>query len=329
VTRVRAAGALMLAAIAVAAVAAPMLTPHSPAQYFEGFEQAPPMLPHIVRDGRLTRPYVHPVTLVNRLERRYAPDPEHPLAIQWLVNGSLASVDESRGPWFPLGSDALGRDVFARVLYGTRLSLGVACAATLGALVLGLLVGGTAGFVGGRVETVLMALADFVLVLPAIYMVLAIRSALPAELTVSQVFLSLTVVLTLVGWPITARGVRAIVSSERGKEYAEAAYAMGARPLRILLRHLLPAATSFVAVTATMMVPAFVLTEGTLALVGMGFRVPTASWGVMLREAWQGSAFTDAPWLMAPAGAIVVTVLALQLLTSGSPAEGRQAGTFQ
>ena len=328
-TRVRAAGALILVSIVGAALAAPSLTPHTPSQHFSGYEQAPPMRPRVVRDGRLSRPFVYPVVLVNRLERTYAIDRLNAVPIRWFANGAIASIDESRGPWLPLGADALGRDVFARTLYGARLSLGVACAATLGALAIGLLVGGIAGFHGGRTETLLMAIADFVLVLPAIYVVLAIRSALPAELTVSQVFWSLTGVLAAVGWPITGRGVRAIVAGERGREYAEAAYALGAGPWRILLRHLLPASTAFIALTATMMVPAFVLAEGTLALVGMGFRVPATSWGVMLRDAWQGNAFADAPWLLAPAAAIMMTVLGLQLLTSGSPVEGSQAGTFQ
>jgi peptide/nickel transport system permease protein len=330
VTGTRRAGAVLAACIAGAALAAPILTPHTPTQNFSGFEQAPPMWPHIVRpDGSLGRPYIRPITLVNPLERRYAEDSRHPIPVQWFKNGYVVSIDESRGPWLPLGSDALGRDVFARLLYGARLSLAVACMAAVGALALGLLIGGAAGFLGGRAETALMALADFVLVLPAIYAVLAIRAALPLVLTVPQVFGALIAVLAAVGWPVAARGVRAIVAGELRKEYAEAAYAVGASPLRILLRHLLPATTSFLVATGTMMVPAFLLAEGTLTFVGMGFPLGTATWGDMLRDAWQSSAFADAPWLMAPALAIVLTVLALHLLTSGVPAATRRAGTFQ
>ena len=120
----------------------------------------------------------------------------------------------------------------------------------------------------------------------------------------------------MAGWPFPAKGVRAVVAVERRKEYAEAAYAAGAPPLRILLRHLLPSTRTFLIVSATLLMPAFLLTEGTLTLVGLGFPVPTATWGAMLRDAWQGSAFTDAPWLLAPAGALILTMLSLHLLGS-------------
>ena len=96
---------------------------------------------------------------------------------------------------------------------------------------------------------------------------------------------------------------------------------MGASPLRILLRHLLPASTGFLLSIETIMVPAFVVSEGTLTLVGLGFPVPAASWGAMLRDAWQGAAFTDAPWLMSPAVALAVTVLVMQMLGSRDAAE--------
>jgi peptide/nickel transport system permease protein len=327
-TRTRAAGIVILTLIAVAAVGAPTLTPYSPIRQFADFENAPPMPPHMFdARGRLQRPFVYPLVLASRLERRYVEDRDRPVPLRWFVGGTIASVDESRA-WFPLGTDPLGRDVFTRLVYGTRLSLGVALVASFGALLVGMLVGGTAGFVGGRTDSILMALADFLLVLPAIYVVLAFRAALPLVLTVPQVFWALALVLVVAAWPVTARGVRAIVAAERRKEYAEAAYALGAGPLRILLRHLLPATTGFLAIAMTMMVPAFVLTEATMSLAGLGFPVPAATWGTMLRDAWQGGAFSDAPWLLAPAGMIVLTVLSLHLLTATEAPEAPQAGTF-
>ena len=329
VTGARAAGLALIALVAGAGAAAPVLTPHDPARQFAGLENAPPMRPRVLtEDGALARPFVYPLVLVDRLERRFAEDRTRPAPLRWFQGGVLASLDSSAGPWLPLGADPLGRDVLTRLLYGGRLSLGVALAAAAGALLLGSLVGGAAGFAGGRTDTILMAAADFVLVLPAIYVVLAFRAALPLVLSVPQVFAALTLVLVLAGWPVAARGVRGIIASERRKEYAEAAYAMGASPSRILLRHLLPATSGFLAVTGTMMVPAFVLTESTLALVGLGFPVPTATWGAMLRDGWEGGALAEAPWLLAPAVAIVLTVLALHLLTTDRLRAGPAAGTF-
>ena len=325
----RTAGLVLLVLLAGTAAGAPLLTPHSPVQQFTGYENVPPMLPRLTdADGRLVRPFVYPVVLVDRLERRYAEDRGRPSTIRWFAGGTVASIDPAHGPWLPLGSDPLGRDVFARLVHGARLSLGVALLGVLGALALGVLIGGPAGFAGGRTDAWLMAMADFVLILPAIYVALTFRAAMPLVLSVGEVFWALTLILMLAGWPLAARGVRAIVAAERRKPYAEAAYALGAGPLRILLRHLLPSTRSFLAVTGTMMVPAFVLTESTLSLVGLGFPVPTATWGAMLRDAWQGGALTDAPWLMAPAAAIVLTVLALHLVTADVRTASAPPNTF-
>lgn len=328
-SRQRSAGALLLSLIATAAAAAPVLAWHTPIRQFPGYEYAPPMLPRLFHaDGSFARPFVYPLRSVDRLERRFAEDTSRPMPVRWLLARSFVSIDESEGPWLLLGADPLGRDVFARLLYGARLSLGVACAASAGALLLGVLIGGAAGFLGGWVDRLLMIAADFVLVLPAIYVVLAIRAALPLVLSVPQVFLALTVILSAAGWPVAARGVRSIVAGERHKEYAEAALAIGAGGARILLRHLLPATTGFLATVLGMMVPAFVLTEATLSLVGLGFPVPAATWGAMLRDGWDGRAFTDAPWLMAPAVLIVLTVLSLHLMSSAPRGDRPRAGTF-
>lgn len=322
-------GIALLAAIAVCAAAAPVLSPHDPVRQFADYENAPPMPPRVLDgQGRPSRPFVYPLVLVDRLERRYEEDRTRPMPIRWFSEGTIASVDAGSGPWLPLGADPLGRDVLARLLHGARLSLAVAAVASLAALVIGALVGGTAGLLGGRTDSRLMAIADFILVLPALFIVLALRAALPLVLTVPQVFWALTLVLAMVGWPIAARGVRAIVATERQKAYAEAAYALGATRTRILLRHLLPATAPFLLVTGTMMVPAFVVTESTMSMVGLGFPVPSATWGTMLRDAWQGGAFADAPWLMAPAVALVLTVLAIHLVTSRGDAALRRPGTF-
>ena len=311
----RIAGALLLLTIVISGLAAPLLTPHSPVQQFAGFEHAPPMPIRIVdARGDLRAPFVYPLHLVDRLERRYAERRDTPQPLRVLDAGALLRIDESAGPWLPLGADPLGRDVFARLLYGARLSLGVAAAAAAGALLLGMLVGGTAGYFGGRTDALLMLAADLVIILPALFVVLAFRAALPLVLTVPQVFAALATIMALTGWPLAARGVRAIVAAERRQEYAEAAYAAGAGPLRILLRHLLPATFGFLALTAALLLPAFVVLESTMSLVGLGFPIPAASWGTMMREAWEAGALGESPWLLAPAGALAATVLALHLI---------------
>jgi len=314
----RTAGALLFGAIVLSAVAATIVAPHPAGRQFSNFQYAPPMRPYIVdEDGRWRAPFVYPLRLADRLERRFTEDRTRPMPLRWFPPSAIVWVDESAegaGPWLPLGADPLGRDIFARLVRGARLSLGVSLAAAAAALLLGAFLGALAGFAGGRVDDAVMRVADFLLVLPAIYVVIVLRGSMPLVLTTAQVFWIMTAVLAVVGWPYPARGVRAIVSAERRREYAEAARAIGAGPLRILLRHLLPAARGFLGVQAALLLPAFILAEATLSFVGFGFAEPTPSWGVMLHDAAQAGTLAEAPWLLAPAVAIVLTVLAVHLV---------------
>ena len=175
-------GLLLSALLASAALLAPVLSTNAADRQFSDFVYAPPMRPH-VRDhaGRWQRPFIYPLRLVNRLERRFEEE-ARPVPLRWFTNSRLVSVDPSDGPWLPLGGDAVGRDVYSRLMSGARLSLGVALLATAGSLALGSLIGAIAGFSGGRLEVLLMWLADSVIVLPVTYVVLALRAAMPLVL---------------------------------------------------------------------------------------------------------------------------------------------------
>ena len=149
---------------------------------------------------------------------------------------------DAAAPVFLLGADDFGRDVLSRLLYGARTSIGLSLVATLGAVLIGALAGAWAGYRGGWVDDAIMRVAEFVLVLPVIYVVLVLRAVLPLVLPASTVFLLVVVHLRRSsGWPFVAKGVRAIVAVEREREYVQAARSLGAGPLRILTRHLLPA----------------------------------------------------------------------------------------
>lgn len=324
-TGARRMGAALVILIALAALGAPFLATNPPQAQFADLAYAPPNFPRI-RDaeGRFRPPFLYPLRLVDRLERRFEPDETKPIPLRWFAGGTLVAAN-TEALWLPLGGDALGRDVYSRLLFGARLSLGVATAAAFGALLLGALVGATAGYAGGRIETLMMALTDFVLVLPAIFVVLALRAAMPLVLTPGQVFAATTGVFALAGWPFAARGVRAIVAVERRREYAESARAAGASGWRILRHHLLPAARGFLLVQGALLLPAFIVAEATLSYVGLGFAEPAASWGGLLRDA--GGGFVDAPWLLAPAGAIALTMFGLQLAAGadgGVPARSEE-----
>lgn len=308
-------GWILAALLVVPALLAPFVATNPPEQQFLDYTYAPPMWPRVRdADGQWHRPFVYPLRLRDRLELRFEEDRSERLTLHWFSNRRLVSVDPARGTWLPLGGDALGRDIYSRLLVGARLSLGVALIATAAALWFGAVIGALAGFTGGRIDTLLMLVADFFIVLPFIYVVLVLRASMPLVLTTAQVFWATAAILALAGWPFAARGVRAVIAIEKTREYAESARSIGASGLRILLRHLLPAARGVLAVQAALLVPAFVLAEATMSFVGLGFSEPSASWGGMLREAWRGHAFTNAPWLLSPAVTIAAAMLSVQLL---------------
>ena len=324
--RRRSAGIALMTALALLGIGAPFWAPNDPRLQYD-LAYAPPMRPHVIAaDGSFTRPFIYPLVITNqlqRLERTFEPDTAHPAPIRFLDNGRLATT-RSSSPWFVLGGDPLGRDVFSRLAHGARLSLSVALTATFLAILVGGLAGAIAGYASGLVDRLIMSIADFVVILPAAYVVVTLRSAMPLRLSTATVFWTIVLVLAAASWPIPARGVRAIVSAERSQTYAESAYAVGASPLRILLRHLLPAARGHLAMQAFLLFPAFILAEATLSYLGLGFAEPAASWGVMLRDAANVSDITEAPWILSPAAAIVIAVLATHFVIAdnGTDAAG-------
>jgi peptide/nickel transport system permease protein len=296
---------IFLAALTLFALVAPWLAPYEAGDAFRGFLHAPPMRPHL--DG--LSPVVHPLVLADRLEQRFEPDRSRTVRLPWVQH-------EDDAPVFLLGADDFGRDVLSRLLYGARTSIGLALVATLGAVLIGALAGAWAGYRGGWVDDAIMRVADFVLVLPVIYVVLVLRAVLPLVLPASTVFIIVVLIFVAVGWPFVAKGVRAIVAVERNREYVQAAQSLGAGPLRILTMHLIPACTGHLLVQATLLLPAFILAEATLSYIGLGFPDPVASWGTMLAGAGNYNAVARFPWTLTPAVAIFAIVLLTNLLTS-------------
>lgn len=309
------AGLTILVGVAAAAVAAPWLAPSAPStQYPSSHPLAPPMLPRVTaQDGSWQGPHVRRVVLQDRLTRRYTTG--DPLPLKWLTDGRLVTSADPTHPLLWLGSDVLGRDVWSRLLHGARYSLGLAVLAMVGACALGTVIGLAAGWYGGVVDAALTRVADLLVVLPALYVVLVFRAALPLSIPPAALFGLMAVVLTLAGWPTVARGVRAVVQSERHREYVQAAIAAGAGGWRIMRNHLLPATLPLLATQAVLLLPAFVVAEATLSFIGLGFAEPTPSWGTLLRDTFSPLAMRDAPWLFAPAAAITVVSIGAHLVS--------------
>lgn len=310
-------GALLIA-VAVLALLAPLAAPYDPESQHRRFLYAPPMPPRIVHDASLHLPFVYPLTLADRLRQQYEEDRRRPQPLPWFAT-------EDSSPVFLLGSDALGRDVLSRVLHGARISVSLAFLAIAGALVLGIGLGGVAGVRGGWIDDAVMRFADFIMVLPVIYIVLVLRAALPLVLAPWTIFALMAGIFALVGCPFVARGVRNIVTSEREREYVVAARAMGASTAAIFRRHLLPACGEYLLVQATILLPAFILAEATLSYVGLGFPEHVATWGTML-DAAEVNTITRFPWTLAPALAIFLVVFSTNLLLQSGKIDSQASG---
>ena len=214
----------------------------------------------------------------------------------------------SRGHW--LGTDGHGRDVFARVVYGARVSLAVALVAAAITVALGVLIGAVAGYRGGRLDWGLMRFTDVFMTIPVLFLVLIIVAAYGASLV------NTILVLGVVYWPGVARLVRAQVLTLRARDFVQAARALGAEEGRVLVRHLLPNALGIITVQVTLAIATAILAESALSFLGLGVPKPTPSWGNMLTE---GRLHLTGSWWIAtfPGVAIFASVLAFNLTGDG------------
>ncbi len=332
------AGFAIIALFYLVAVFADFLAPYDYRSQSRRELLAPPPPVHF-RDaeGRWhARPFVYARRLADPLERRYVEDEGRVYELQFFTRGypyklfgliptsrhlfGLRGVDaEAVGVRVHLlGTDSLGRDRLSRLLVSTRFSLVVGPLGTILACALGVVLGCVAGYSGRFVDAVLMRAADAMIALPVLVLVLAARAAFPLELPPRRAILLLLLIFTAVGWAEMARLARGLVVALREREFVLAARSIGLTRTRILFRHILPNAARPLLVQATILLPAFLLTETALSFLGVGLQEPEASWGNMLTEAGDITHLSAQPFMMlAPAFAIFIFVLGVRLLSDG------------
>lgn len=220
-------------------------------------------------------------------------------------------------PFYLLGTDRLGRDVWSRLMFGTRTSMTVGLVAVLLSVVLGVLLGGISGYFGGAFDMIIQRIIEVLQSLPTIPIWLAMTAALPRDWPPTRVFFAITIILAFIGWTTLAREVRGRFLSLREEDFVLAAELSGASQMRIILRHMAPAFTSHIIATSTLAIPVMIINETSLSFLGLGIRPPAISWGVLLQEAQNIQTVAQAAWLLIPVLAVIIACLAFNLVGDG------------
>jgi peptide/nickel transport system permease protein len=296
------------------------------------FIYASPQAVHLFHDGRFIGPFVYEQTKtldMETLRREYREDRAVPHRLRFFCAGdpyrfwglfdmSLHAVCPAQGATlFLLGTDRLGRDVLSRILYGARISLTIGLLGIAISFALGLVIGGLAGYYGGWVDMTVQRTIEIIRSFPELPLWMALSAVLPVTWSPILIYFGITGILALLDWTGLARAVRSKLLALREEDYTTAARLMGARPSRIIGRHLLPGFMSHLIASATLSIPGMILGETALSFLGIGLRPPITSWGVLLNEAQNINVVALYPWLMLPVLPVIVVILAFIFFGDG------------
>ena len=294
----------------------------------------PPQRINFFQDGRFA-PYVYGLTGKRdpmTFKRVYTPDPEKKIAVQFFAHGfeyrflglfptdrHLLGLEGARAEdaLFVIGTDEQGRDLWSRLMYGTRTSLTIGLLGVGMSLVLGVVLGGISGLYGGVVDTVIQRVIEILRSIPTIPLWMGLAAALPNDWTVMQVYFAITLIISLVGWTKLAREERGRLLSLREEDFVMAAELAECSRARIIVSHLIPFFLSHIIAATTLAIPAMIISETSLSFLGLGLRPPAISWGVLLQQAQNIQALAISPWLLAASVPVIIVILALNFMGDG------------
>ncbi|MCB0081362.1 MAG: ABC transporter permease [Caldilineaceae bacterium] len=231
-----------------------------------------------------------------------------------VAEGQGVTAEESI---FLLGTDEQGRDLFSRILHGSRTSLTIGLIGVAMSLTLGITLGGISGFFGGYIDNVIQRTIEIIRSIPTIPLWMGLAAALPPSWSIIQIYFAITVIISLFAWTDLARVVRGRFLAMREEDFVTAALVAGAKWQDIIFRHMVPSFYSHLIASATLAIPFMILSETALSFLGLGLRPPAISWGVLLQAAQNVQAIALTPWLMLPAVPVIIIILALNFMGDG------------
>ncbi|GIV77755.1 MAG: peptide ABC transporter permease [Litorilinea sp.] len=329
-------GGIVTIFIYLVAIFAEFLAPFPPDAFSARHTYAPPQPLHLFErtpEGLRFKPHVNgykveidPVAL----RRTFVVDEETKHYVRLFAKGTpykllglfetdihLIGPEDPDAPMYLMGADRLGRDVFSRLIYGTRISMSIGLVGVAISFVLGILLGGISGFYGGAVDNLIQRVIEFIRSIPTIPLWMGLAAALPADWSPLRVYFGITIILSFIGWTGLARVVRGRFLSLRTEDFVLAARLDGSSELRTIWKHMVPSFFSHIIASLTLAIPGMILAETSLSFLGLGLRPPIVSWGVLMQEAQNIRSVATAPWLLIPGLAVVVAVLALNFLGDG------------